>query len=274
VDQKVSIVIEAGKTEGQYWKDIFRFREVAYFMSWRDILVRYKQTVVGIAWALLRPFLTMVIFTVIFGKLAHLPSGNIPYPILVFAGMLPWQFFANAISECSTSLISNSNLLTKIYFPRLIVPLSTIGVNLIDFLISFAILAGLMVWYEFIPPWSSLCIPLLILLTLTCAMSFGLWLGALTVKYRDFRYIVPFVVQLGMYISPVGFSSAIIPSRWFYLYALNPMVGIIDAYRWCLLGDAQFPLVSLSLSTAIVIITLVTGIRYFRRTERGFADII
>ena len=272
--QKVSIVIEAGKTESQYWKDIFRFREVAYFMSWRDILVRYEQTVVGIAWALIRPFLTMLIFTVIFGRLAHLPSGNVPYPILVFAGMLPWQFFANAISECSTSLISNSNLLTKIYFPRLIIPLSTIGVNLIDFLISFAILAGLMVWYQFIPPWSALCIPLLILLTLTCAMSFGLWLGALTVKYRDFRYIVPFVVQLGMYISPVGFSSAIVPSRWFYLYALNPMVGIIDAYRWSLLGNVEFPLVSLSLSTTIVIITLVTGIRYFRRTERGFADII
>jgi lipopolysaccharide transport system permease protein len=274
VEQKFSIVIEAGKTEKQYWKDIFRYREVAYFMSWRDILVRYKQTAVGIAWALLRPFLTMVVFTVIFGKLAHMPSGSIPYPILVFAGMLPWQFFASAIAECSTSFITNSNLLTKIYFPRLIIPLSALAVSVIDFLISFAILVGLMVWYQFSPLWTALYIPLLILLTVMCAMGFGVWLAALTVKYRDFKFIVPFIVQLGMYVSPVGFSSSIVPSRWYFLYAMNPMVGIIDAYRWSLLGNVEFPLVSLAQSTAIVIITLLTGIRYFRRTERGFADII
>ncbi len=274
MDQKFRLVIEAGKTEKQYWKDIFRYREVAYFMSWRDILVRYKQTAIGIAWALLRPFLTMVVFTVIFGNLAHMPSGSVPYPILVFGGMLPWQFFSNAITECSNSFISNSNLLTKIYFPRLIIPLSALGVSLIDFLISFVILVGLMVWYQFVPPWTALWIPLLIILTLMCAMGFGLWFSALTVKYRDFRFIVPFVVQLGIYVSPVGFSSSIVPSKWYFLYAMNPMVGIIDAFRWSLLGTVEFPLVSLSLSTAIVIITLAAGIRYFRRTERGFADII
>ncbi len=274
MSQKISLTIEAGKTEKLYWKDIFRYRELIYFMSWRDILVRYKQTAIGVAWALIRPFLTMMVFTVIFGRIAKLPSDGIPYPILVFAGMLPWQFFANALTECSNSLISNSNLLTKVYFPRLIIPMSAVCVSLVDFLISFVIFAGLVVWYGFVPPVSALVLPVLILLTFGCTMGCGLWLSALTVKYRDFRYIVPFIVQFGMYVSPVGFSSTIVPHGWSLVYSLNPMVGIIDVFRWSLLGNSNFPSASLGISIVITGILLVTGVLYFRRTERVFADII
>ncbi len=243
-------------------------------MSWRDILVRYKQTVIGVAWALIRPFMTMVVFTVIFGRLAKLPSDGIPYPILVFAGMLPWQFFASALSECSNSLITNPNLLTKVYFPRLIIPISAVGVALVDFLISFAIFACLVLWYGFVPPWSAVFLPFLVVLTFVCTTGFGLWLAALTVKYRDFRYIVPFIVQFGMYISPVGFSSTIVPHKWYFVYSLNPMVGIIDAFRCSLLGNMEFPFTSLGVSIIIISITVATGIIYFRHTERTFADII
>lgn len=274
MNQKIRLVIVAGETEKQYWKDILRYRELIYFMSWRDILVRYKQTAIGVAWALVRPFLTMVVFTFIFGRVAKLPSDGIPYPILVFAGMLPWQFFATALSECSTGLITNSNLITKTYFPRLIIPLSAVFVSLVDFFISFAIFACLMMWYGLLPPLSAIFLPLVVFLSLACTIGFGIRLAALTVKYRDFRYIVPFIVQFGMYVSPVGFSSTVVPREWYILYSLNPMVGIIDAYRWSLLGTTGFPVTSLGLSITIIAITLASGILYFRHTERTFADII
>ena len=270
------LIIEAGRTEAQYFRDLWRYRELFYFLAWRDILVRYKQTAIGVAWALIRPFLTMVVFTVVFGRLANLPSeGGAPYPILVFSAMLPWQFFSNALSECSNSLITNANLISKVYFPRLVVPASAVIVSFVDFLISGLILLGLMAWYQEVPSWRVVTLPLFILIAFAAAMGAGLWLAALNVQYRDFRYVVPFLVQFGLYISPVGFSSTIIPDRWRLLYSLNPMVGVIDGFRWAIIGgDVALYWPGFLLSLLLVVVLLVTGILYFRRMERTFADVI
>jgi lipopolysaccharide transport system permease protein len=269
------IVIEAGRTEGRYWQDIWHYRELFYFLSWRDILVRYKQTVIGVLWALIRPLLTMVVFTIVFGTLAKLPSEGVPYPILVFAGMLPWQFFANALSEASNSLIGNANLISKIYFPRLIIPASAVVTSFVDFLISGVILVGLMAWYQFVPGWRIFALPLFIGIAFAAAMGAGLWLTALNVKYRDFRYIVPFIVQFGLYISPVGFSSGIVPEKWRLLYSPNPMVGVIDGFRWAILGtESSIYMPGFVLSMIIVGLLLISGIWYFRKTEKSFADVI
>jgi lipopolysaccharide transport system permease protein len=269
------LVIEAGRAESQYWKDLWRYRELFYFLAWRDILVRYKQTAIGIAWALIRPFLTMIVFTVVFGTVAKLPSQGVPYPILVFAALLPWQFFANSLSECSTSLITNSNLISKVYFPRLIVPTSAVVVSFVDFMISGIILLGLMAWYNFVPSWRILTLPVFILVAFAAALGAGLWLAALNVQYRDFRFIVPFIVQFGLYISPVGFSSSVIPEKWRLLYSLNPMVGVIDGFRWAILGGgAQLDLPGFILSLGLVSLLLISGIWYFRKMERTFADVI
>lgn len=269
------LVIEAGQTERHYWADLWRYRELFYFLAWRDILVRYKQTAIGVAWALIRPLLTMIVFTLVFGKIARLPDGGVPYALLVCAAILPWQFFANALSESSGSLVSNANLISKVYFPRLIIPATAIVTSLVDFAISFAILVALMLWYGVLPDWKILTLPLFVLIALAAALGFGLWLTALNVKYRDFRYVIPFVVSFGLYISPVGFSSDIVPERWRLIYSLNPMVGVIDGFRWSVLGG-KFALYwpGFVLSLVIVITVLVTGVRYFRRTERSFADII
>ncbi|MBD2460548.1 ABC transporter permease [Oscillatoria sp. FACHB-1407] len=269
------LIIEAGRTEKQYWRDLWRYRELFYFLAWRDILVRYKQTAIGIAWALIRPFLTMVVFTIVFGKLAQLPSSGAPYPILVFAAMLPWQFFANALSECSNSLITNANLISKVYFPRLVVPASAVIVSFVDFLISGMILLALLAWYDFVPTWRIVTLPLFILIAFAASMGTGLWLAALNVKYRDFRYIVPFIVQFGLYISPVGFSSSIVPEQWRLIYSLNPMVGVIDGFRWAIIGnDAQLYLPGFVISLVLVGLVLMSGIWYFRKVERTFADVI
>jgi lipopolysaccharide transport system permease protein len=272
---KSTIIIEAGRTEKQYWQDIWKYRELFYFLAWRDILVRYKQTFIGVAWALIRPFLTMVVFTIVFGSIAKLPSQGVPYPILVFSAMLPWQFFSNSLSECSNSLISNSNLISKIYFPRLIVPTSAVVVSFVDFLVSGMILLGLMAWYNFVPSWRILTLPFFIAIAFAASMGAGLWLASLNVKYRDFRYIVPFIVQFGLYISPVGFSSNIVPQKWRLLYSLNPMVGVIDGFRWAILGTQyNIYLPGFLLSLFIVAFFVITGIWYFRKTERTFADVI
>jgi lipopolysaccharide transport system permease protein len=272
---KQTLVIEARRVERHYWRDIWRYRELFYFLAWRDILVRYKQTAIGVAWALIRPFLTMIVFTIIFGSLAKLPSEGVPYPILVFAAMLPWQFFANALSECSNSLVLNANLVSKIYFPRLIVPTSAVIVSFVDFMISGIILLGLMVWYNFVPSWQILTLPLFILIAFAAAMGGGLWFAALNVEYRDFRYIVPFIVQFGLYVSPVGFSSSIVPPQWRLLYSLNPMVGVIDGFRWAILGSkSQIYWPGFILSLGFVVLLLVSGIWYFRKVERTFADVI
>lgn len=274
--QPTELVIEAGRTEQQYWKDLWRYRELFYFLAWRDILVRYKQTIIGIAWALIRPFLTMVVFTVVFGKIAKLPSeAGAPYPILVFAAMLPWQFFANSLSECSNSLITNANLISKVYFPRLIVPTSAVIVSFVDFMISGMILLGLMAWYDFVPSWRIMTLPLFIGIAFMASMGVGLWLASLNVKYRDFRYVVPFIVQFGLYISPVGFSSSLVPEGWRFIYSLNPMVGVIDGFRWAILGgESKLYLPGFTLSLGLVALLFTSGIWYFRKVERIFADVI
>lgn len=269
------LVIRAGHTDRQYWRDLWRYRELFYFLAWRDILVRYKQTVIGLAWALLRPFITMVVFTVVFGAFADLPSEGVPYPILVFSALLPWQFFANALTDCSNSLINDSNLISKIYFPRLIMPTSAVVVSFVDFLISGMILLGLMAWYDFVPGWQILALPLFTLIAFALSLGAGLWFSALNVEYRDFRYVVPFIVQFGLYISPVGFSSSVVPKQWQLLYSLNPMVGVIDGFRWSILGgDYQIYWPGFGLSLLLVSFILGSGILHFRRVERKFADVI
>jgi lipopolysaccharide transport system permease protein len=273
--EEKTLVIEAGRTELHYWKDLWRYRELFYFLAWRDILVRYKQTVIGIAWAVIRPFLTMLVFTIVFGKLAKLPSEGIPYPILVFAAMLPWQFFASSLTESSNSLIGNANLISKVYFPRLIIPTSSIITSFVDFLISGGILVCLMIWYGFVPGLRVLFLPLFTGLAFMAAMGGGLWLTALNVKYRDFRYVVPFIVQLGLYISPVGFSSSVIPDKWRLLYSLNPMVGVIDGFRWAILGvQARLFWPGFVASMTLVALLFLSGVWYFRKTEKSFADVI
>lgn len=271
------LVIEAGKADLNYWKDLWRYRELFFFLSWRDILVRYKQTVLGVAWSVLRPLITMVIFTLVFGKLAGLPSDGVPYPVLVFAAMIPWQFFANAITSSSESVVGNSSVVSKVYFPRIIIPASSIIVNLVDFAISFALLAMLMAWYGYAPSLRMLALPLFMGLAVAAALGAGLWLSALNVEYRDFRHVVPFIVQLGLYISPVGFSSSLVPEKWRLLYSLNPMVGVIDGFRWAILGTRSAVSIyqpGLVLSAALIAIVFASGLWYFRRMERTFADVI
>ncbi|NEU71634.1 ABC transporter permease [Hassallia byssoidea VB512170] len=275
IASKHELVIEAGRAEKQYWKDLWRYRELFYFLAWRDILVRYKQTAIGMAWALIRPFLTMVVFTVVFGNIAKLPSEGVPYPILVFAALLPWQFFSTALAECSNSLVSNANLISKVYFPRLIVPISAVIVSFVDFMVSGMILLGLMAWYNFVPSWRILTLPLFIGIAFAASIGVGLWLAALNVEYRDFRYIVPFIVQFGLYISPVGFSSNRVPEQWRLLYSLNPMVGVIDGFRWAILGGtSKIYMPGFMLSVGLVFFLLISGIWYFRKMERTFADVI
>lgn len=274
-DSSQTLVIEAGRAERHYWRDLWRFRELFFFLAWRDILVRYKQTAIGIMWALARPLITMLVFTVIFSKLAKLPSGGVPYPILVFAALLPWQFFSSAFSGAGDSLIGNAGMISKVYFPRLVIPASSLIVSFVDFLISGIILVGLMICYGFAPNLRMLTLPIFIFIALAAAMGAGLWIAALNVKYRDFRIIIPFVVQLGLYISPVGFSSAIVPEQWRLLYSLNPMVGVIDGFRWAILGgNTQLYWPGFLLSISLVMLILVTGIVYFRKTEKTFADAI
>ncbi|MES2848917.1 MAG: ABC transporter permease [Bacteroidota bacterium] len=267
------IVIGKGEASKNYWKDMWRYRELFYILSWRDIKVRYKQTVVGAAWSVIRPLLTTIVFYFVFSRVAKLPNPNssVPYFLMIFTGMLPWQFFSTALSEASSSLLGNSNLITKVYFPRLIIPASSVITSLVDFGISFCMLLILMVFYQFAPPWQIIFLPVFILLAFVCAFGVGLYLTALNVKYRDFRYIIPFIIQFGLYITPVGFSSALINEKWRALYSINPMVGVIDGFRFCLLGDKmnwQSFFVSLLISTVFLFI----GIRYFRRMERTFAD--
>jgi lipopolysaccharide transport system permease protein len=269
------LLIEAGGTERQYWRDLWRYRELFYFLSWRDLLVRYKQTVVGVSWSLIRPLLTMVVLTVVFGKLGKMPSNGLPYPLLVFCGMLPWQFFSSAITESGNCLVVNSNLISKVYFPRLIIVASSVITSFVDFLISATFLVVLMFWYHRTPSLAVLFLPFFVLLVFGASFGFGLWIAALTVEYRDFRFIVPFIAQFGLYVSPVGFQSGVVPDRFRFLYSLNPMVGIIDGCRWCLLGSQTGVYVpGIVIAVIDVILLIASGIWYFRKTEQGFADVI
>jgi lipopolysaccharide transport system permease protein len=278
---KHKIVIEPGTENSNYWKDLWNYRGLFYFLAWRDILVRYKQTAIGILWSVLRPALTIFVMWFIgwlFG--VKVPDGVSPV-LLVCAATLPWQFFSNAFSETSNSLIANSNLLTKVYFPRLIVPASTVIVCLIDFLISFVIMIVIMIFTHYVPDTKILLLPLFLLLALVISMGMGLYIAALNVKYRDFRYIIPFIVQFGVYVSPVAYSSDYVynnpklPQIIKYIYSLNPMVGVIDGFRWCILGGKTgLYLPGFLISVAISILFLVIGIFYFRKMEKSFADII
>ncbi len=267
--------IESGKTERHYWMDLWRYRELFYILAWRDIAVRYKQTIIGVLWAILRPLLTMMIFVVVFGHIAKLPSEGVPYPIFVFAAMLPWTFFATAFADASNSLIGNANLISKVYFPRLIIPASSVIVAGVDFLISFVILIGLMIWYSYIPDWHILTLPFFLLLAFFAVLGAGLYVAALNVKYRDFRFVIPFVVQLGLYISPVGFSTTIVPEKFQLLYYLNPMVAVIDGFRWAISGGrTAFNLTELTVSIVVVVLLCIVGVYHFRKTEKTFADVI
>ena len=270
------LVIEPGRSERNYWTDLWRYRELFYILAWRDISVRYKQTAIGVIWAVLRPFLAMVIFTIVFGRLAKMPSNGIPYPILVFAAMLPWQFFATALSEASASMVVNTNLVSKVYFPRLIIPAGAVITSLVDLGVSAVLLVFLMMGFHFLPDWRVVTIPFFTLLAFLAALGPGIFLTALNVKYRDFRYVVPFIVQFGLFLSPVGFSIDVIPEQWRLLYSLNPMVGVIDGFRWALCrgGTGDFYLPGFILSLIVVLLFLTVGIWYFRRTEKGFADVI
>jgi len=270
------IVLEPGRADRNYWHDLWHYRELFAMLAWRDVSVRYKQTVIGIAWAIIRPLLTMVVFTVIFGNLARLPSdGAVPYPLLAFAGMLPWFLFSSILSDASNSLVSNANLISKVYFPRLIVPSAACVVALVDFTINLGILFGLMVWFEFAPNWQIVFLPAFVVLAVLASLGPALFITALNVKYRDFRFLIPFIVQFGLYVSPVGFSSAVVPEAWRFLYSLNPVVGVIDGFRWCLLGgESQLYVPGFLCSLVVVAVILVIGIRHFRRTERTFADLI
>ena len=270
------VILEAGRADRNYWADLWRYRELFEVLAWRDIAIRYKQTVIGVAWAVIRPVLTMAIFTVVFGRLAKLPSeGGAPYPLMVFAGLLPWTFFATALSDASSSLVSNANLIGKVYFPRLIVPTATVVASFVDFAISLGIMACLMAWYRFMPDWRLLLLPAFALLAVLASLGPALWITAVNVRYRDFRYVIPFLVQFGLYVSPVGFSSAVVPERWRLLYSLNPMVGVIDGFRWCLLGGhSPLSAQSVAISVVMAVAFLAIGLAQFRRLERSFADLL
>lgn len=271
------LIIEPGRSEQNYWGDLWRYRELFLILAWRDIAVRYKQTLIGVVWAVLRPFLTMIVFSIIFSRVAKLPSdGDAPYPLMVFSAMLPWFLFSAALTEASGSLVDNAKLISKVYFPRLVVPVATIVTSFVDFMISFIILLGLIFFYHFVPNWNMLLLPIFIVLALLTSLGPGLWITALNVKYRDFRYIIPFIAQFGLYVSPVGFSSQVIPEQWRLLYSLNPMVGVIDGFRWCILGGNDSPIYwpGFLLSLTVVAFFLWLGVSQFRKMEKTFADMI
>ena len=270
------LIIEPGAIEKNYWHDLWSYKGLLYVLARRDILVRYKQTIIGFGWALIRPFLTMVVFTVIFGKIANLQSGEVaPYALLVYCGLLPWQLFSGALGEASTSITGNAGLISKVYFPRLIVPIASIAVVFVDFLISLLILVGLMFWYKFIPAWQIFALPFFVLMAILSSIGPGLWITAMNVKYRDFRYVIPFILQLGLYVSPVGYSSSVIPEKWKLIYSINPMVGVIDGFRWSILGkEANIYLPGFLMSWLVIIMFLYFGIKKFRELEAKFSDLI
>ena len=269
------LVIEPGKIFRNYWRDIWRYRELFYFMAWRDVLLRYKQMAIGFAWAILRPALAMLVFTLVFSRIAKLPSEGVPYPLMVFVAMLPWQFFAGAFADAGNSLANKETIITKVYFPRLIVPASAVMVSFADFLAASSMLVPLFAWYRWMPGWEALALPGFVFVVLLLSLGAGLWISALSVKYKDFRYVVPFVVQLGLYLSPVGFSTAVIPDKWRLFYALNPIVGVIEGFRWSLLGIRSDTLeFDAAVALAIGLILFLTGIAYFRRVERSLAELL
>ena len=275
-----TLILEPGRSDREYWRDLWRYRELFFVLAWRDISARYKQTVVGVLWAVIQPLMTMVVMTLVFGRLAGLPSeGAAPYAIMVYAAMLPWQFFANSLSASGNSLVGNAHLISKVYFPRLVIPTASVITAFIDFLIAFAILLVLMVAYQFWPSWRMLTLPLFTAIAFLAAIGPGLLLASVNVKYRDFRYVIPFIVQFGLYVSPVGFSTSVVREKLgetlFLLYSLNPMVGVIDGFRWAILGaEARVHWPGLVISLVATALFLWLGVARFRRTEKTFADVI
>lgn len=265
-------VITAGRAESSYWADLREYRELLFFLVWRDLLVRYKQTAIGIAWAVLQPVIMVAVFTVVFSRFARMPTGSTPYPVFVLAALLPWQFFSRAFNDSSQSLISNRNLISKVYFPRVLIPSASVLVGAVDFVLSLGILALLMTWYGIRPGPAALSLILLLPAAIIASLGPALWIAALTLRFRDFRYIVPFIVQIGIFISPVGFGTEVVPERWLPLYSLNPVVGVIEAFRWSLLGTSLPPASVIAISSASALTLLVTGARYFHGRERTFAD--
>ena len=270
-----TLILELGRQDQNYWFDLWRFRGLLYFLSWRDVLVRYKQTIIGLTWVLVRPILTTIVFVIVFHKLAGLPSNGVPYPIFVLSALLPWQFFSSSLVDSSNSLLSSAGMISKIYFPRLIIPISSIIVSVIDFTISLFLLFLLIAWYQVSITWHLLFLPLFFLMALLTSLGCGVYFSALNMKYRDFRFIVPFIAQFGLYISPVGFDSNLIPEKWRLIYSLNPMVGVIDGFRWAILGGNEaLYLPGLFISLSVMSFILFFGIRYFRKTEKLFADLV
>lgn len=269
------VILEAGRSDREYFKDLWRYRELFYVLAWRDVSVRYKQTAVGIAWAVVRPVLTTLVFTLVFNKLGKFPSDGVPYPLLVLSGMLPWQLFSSALSDSGNSLVANANLITKVYFPRLIIPASSLITSCIDFTLTLGILGLLLAYYQVALTWRIAMLPLVMVAALLTAAGISTWVSALTVRYRDFAFVVPFLTQMGLYISPVAFSSSVVPPDWRWLYSLNPMAGVIDGFRWCIFGAGMtLQLSSVAFSLLTVLVMAVSGVFYFRRTERTFADVI
>jgi lipopolysaccharide transport system permease protein len=269
------IVLEHGRADRHYWLDLWRYRELLVFLAWRDVSVHYKQTLIGVAWAVLRPVSTMLVFTLVFSKVARLPSDGVPYLLLVLGGMLPWQLFATSLGESSNSLVGNANLISKVYFPRLLVPLSSLGVALVDFAISLPVLVGLLVYYEVAPTWRLLALPLFVVFALAAAVGAGFWLAALNVRYRDVRYVIPFLMQFGMYLSPVGYSTSAAPEGWRWVFLLNPMAAVIDGVRWSLFGtEPPCGWAGFAVALGVVLVLLAGGVSYFRKTERTFVDVI
>jgi lipopolysaccharide transport system permease protein len=271
---RVTTIRRSGSWVSLRLGELWEYRELLFFLVWRDVKIRYKQTALGAAWAVLQPFFTMVVFSVVFGRLAGLPSDGVPYPVFTYSALLPWQLFAFALGESSNSLVAHQRLISKVYFPRLIIPLSSVGVGLVDFAVSFGVLLVLMAYYGIAPTVALWTVPFWAMLAVTSALGVGLWLSALNVKYRDVRYTLPFVTQIWMFASPVAYASSLVPEAWRPLYALNPMVGVIDGFRWALLGTADPSPVTLLVSLAAVSTLLLTGLIYFRRTERTFADLV
>jgi lipopolysaccharide transport system permease protein len=255
-------------------RELWEYRELLYFLTWRDIKVRYKQSVLGVGWAILQPLLTTAIFTFVFGRFAGVPSNGIPYPLFSFAALLPWQYFASAVGRSGVSLVNSANLISKVYFPRLIVPLSAAFAPAVDFVITFGILVLMMFWYGIMPTWNVVFLPLFLLLAFATAMAVSLWLSALNVRYRDVGYVIPFMVQIWMFISPVAYPSNLVPEKWRLLYGLNPMAGVIEGFRWALFGTSAAPDAVVIVSCVIVLLFLFGGLMYFQRTEQTFADIV
>jgi lipopolysaccharide transport system permease protein len=255
-------------------RDLWEYRELIYFLTWRDIKVRYKQTVLGAAWAIIQPFFTMVVFSLFFGKLGKIPSDGIPYPIFCYAALVPWTFFANGLSQSSNSLVGSANLIQKVYFPRLVMPISSVISGMVDFVLAFVVLLGMMLYFGVVPTWNVVWLPLLLLLALTTALGVGLWLSALNVEYRDVRYVVPFLTQFWMFASPIAYPSSLLSEPWRTLYGLNPMVGVVEGFRWALLGTQTAPGPLIIVSSLASLAILIGGAFYFRRMEKTFADVV